>query len=310
MKTDETPKVGILILNWNGETDCLELLGSLEKLDYPNAEILVVDNGSKPGSLDALRRAYPNLDILENGKNLGYAEGNNRGFQAGQKRGWDYHLVLNNDLTLAPDCLQHLVEQAEAHPECAILGPRVFRHDEPETLFYPGWKIDWQRWLFIREAAPGEPPELLDADFVQGCALLIRADALRRLGGFDPAFYLYCEDADLAVRARKEGGRVVEVRDGKVYHKGYGSSGRQSPLKGYYGLRNRLLFIQKHAPPKRRFALTWRLLVFDGGRDFLRHLGQTFCGNRQAGQRCRALLRAVWDWLRRRYGRGPEWLHR
>lgn len=157
---------------------------------------------------------------------------------------------------------------------------------------------------------------------------MVRVDALRAMSSrhesvacpvdraqslFDERFFLYCEDADLAVRAQRAGGRTVEVVAARAWHKGYGSSGRDSPLKVYYGWRNRWLFISKHAaagrvPRGRRAMLHGQLLLGDAGATAWRCLKARLHGDRQATRTLRALARAILDALAGRYGRGPEWL--
>ena len=278
---------------------------------YCQLQTVVVDNGSRPESPAAIHAAFPDLECVETGRNLGYAGGNNIGLRLAMERGAEFCLILNNDVTVDPGMLRALVDAAQGDPAAAVLGPRVYRYDKPTELFYTGWKIDWRRWLFHRVPADLSDAPLLDVDFVQGCALMVRTSFVREHGMFDERFFLYCEDADLCVRARKAGLRTVEVPAARVWHKGYGSSGRQSPLKAYYGLRNRLLFIAKHAPPENQLRLRAHLLIFDAGGQALRACAGLCGGNwREAWLTLWALGGAVADWVAGRYGPGPDWLLR
>ena len=322
-----SPRVLVVVLNWNGERDTIECLDSLARGDYPAQKIVVLDNGSRPGSVEKIEGAFPAVEVVRNGANLGYAAGNNVGLRLAIERGAGYCLVLNNDVTTAPDMVRLLVAAAERDPCLLVLGPRVYRADAPDQLFYPGWGIDWRRWLFhrLRETPAAGPDGLADAAFVQGCALMVRVDFLS--GGrrtdtaasgatvdlLDERFYLYCEDADLAVRAQRAGGRTVEVAAARAWHKGYASSGRDSPMRTYYGWRNRWLFISKHAtaqyvPRRHRAMLRAQLLLGDAGATMWRCVKARLRGDRQAARTVRALARAILDALRGRYGRGPEWL--
>lgn len=309
------PSVLVAILNWNGEEDTIEAVRSVQALDYLKFQILVVDNGSAPKSLEAIRMACPEVEYLETWANLGYAGGNNVGFRMAIERGFDYCLVLNNDLTVDRMMLARLIACAEAQPDLAVLGPRVYRYDEPDRLFYPGWAIDWKRWLFHtvpQTEISGEPT--FDVAYVQGCALLVRSQFLAECGLFDERFHLYCEDADLSVRAQRAGWRTVEVMAARAWHKGYGSSGKNSPLKTYYGLRNRLLFIDKHGKERsfwNRLILRTQLIGFDAGGQAWKALRDLLTGDRRSGwATLRALGRALFDWSRNHYGPGPDWLFR
>ncbi|NQU43676.1 glycosyltransferase family 2 protein, partial [bacterium] len=291
------------------ETDTIEAVRSVQKMIGANFRILVVDNGSRPESRKAIRDALPDVELENTGENLGYAGGNNVALRRAIKEGYAYALILNNDLTVEPDLLERLLQQAEADPKLALLGPRVYRHDKPDELFYSGWKIHWRKWLFLRVPPDASRAPVVDVDFVQGCSLLARSDFLREEGPFDERFHLYCEDAELAVRAQKAGWRTVEVPAAHVYHKGYGSSGKDSPLKTYYGLRNRLLFISKHAPLNNRMRLKFQLVAVETGTKTLRTLPRLLTAERSLAWRTlRALARALYDAAQKRYGKGPAWL--
>lgn len=96
------PKVGVVVLNWNGWRDTVECLRSLHSLIYPNYQIIVVDNGSTDGSVERVRGVFPSLPLIETGKNLGYAGGNNRGIARALDMAAEYVLILNNDVKIAP----------------------------------------------------------------------------------------------------------------------------------------------------------------------------------------------------------------
>lgn len=313
------PAALVAILNWNGEADTVRAVRSAQALEPPpeadgspgSVNLLVIDNGSRPGSVDTIRRACPDVAILETGENLGYAGGNNVGLREAVAQDAEFCLVLNNDMEVDPPMLRRMIEAAREDPDLGILGPRVYRMDRPEELFYPGWRIDWRRWLFHRVAADPSPPELADVDYVQGCALLVRTELARAGGLFDEAYHLYCEDADLCVRARAMGWRTVEVASARAWHKGYGSARAGSPLKTYYGLRNRLYFIARHAPARNRWRLRAQLLAFDAAGQAGRAIGRCLRGDWRGGAaQLRALGAALLDWARGRMGRGPAWLFR
>jgi GT2 family glycosyltransferase len=303
----DRPRVIGLILNWNGGDDTLALLKNLQKVPYPDFDMLVLDNDSSDDSVEKIHAAFPEIEIIQTGANRGYAGGNNVGFRLALERAYDYALVLNNDLTVAPEMVNLLIEAFEKHQDIALAGPKIYRSDKPKELFYPAWRIDLDKWLFYRTQSAPHPSGLTDVDFVQGCAVMVRREFLEQCGMFDERFHLYCEDADLAVRARAEGWRTVEVEAASAWHRGYGSSGRHSPLKTYYSLRNRLLFIKKHG--RRRWSLRWRLLVFDAGPTLLAACRDMLTGRFTDGRKATAALcQALWHWAIGRFGKGPQWL--
>src|SRR5690349_2452680 len=106
------PRIAVLVLNWNGRDDTLQCLESLSKVDYPNFDVIVVDNGSIDDSVQAIRASFPSLLLIENGANLGYAEGNNAGMRVALERGADFILLLNNDTVVDGDLLKELAAAA------------------------------------------------------------------------------------------------------------------------------------------------------------------------------------------------------
>jgi hypothetical protein len=228
--------------------------------DYPAVRPLVVDNGSTDESVARVRARFPTVDLLQTGENLGYAEGNNAGLRAAVAGGASYLFVLNNDVVVARDTISLLVEALEADASIGMVGPAVFFSDPSDRLFSTGSQIDWQR-ATIRHTGLGRTvkdslePELLDVDFLVGCAVLVRRDLIEDMGGLDPAYYLNFEDVEWGVRARRRGYRVVCAPQARVWHKLSSSLGVGSPQNTYYMTRNALLFFAKNAPG------VWRVLA-------------------------------------------------
>src|SRR6266700_7063458 len=110
-----SPRVAVIVLTWNGREDTLLCLESLRSVDYPNWEVLVVDNGSEDGTVDAIHQEHPWVTVVETGANLGFAGGNNVGIQEALKRDAELILLLNNDTTVAPDLLQAFARAADEH---------------------------------------------------------------------------------------------------------------------------------------------------------------------------------------------------
>ncbi len=242
------PPVTLIILNWNGLDDTLACLASLEQLDYPAYQIVVVDNGSGDDSAKTIRAAHPQVTVLETGDNLGYVGGNNIGLKHAQVTGTEYVLLLNNDTQVAPDFLRLLVEAAESDPAIGIAGPTIYYFDRPEVIWSAGGAIDWKRgstWMLgLDEVDQGQfGQSLRRVDFVTGCALLIRMSAVNQVGLLNPQFFAYYEEVEWCVRVARAGFRIVHVPRAKVWHKISPSAQSASPTIHYYMTRNRLLFL-------------------------------------------------------------------
>jgi len=244
------PLVSVIVLNWNGKEHLLECCGSVMKTAYAPLEVIVADNGSTDGSVRAVRSAYPSIVVLENGRNLGYAEGNNRG--VGIAKG-EYVVTLNNDVVVEPDWLDKPVDCLERdHGLFAACGRQMNYYDRSiiDSLFhYPGPGL-----LFLRaghgETLEQNSPLLLPGQViaVNGGAAIYRKKMFLDLGGFDPDYRFYSEEADLCMRAFLRGTKCLFVPQSTVYHKEGASFKKTKGENLYYHERNRMWFLFKFFP--------------------------------------------------------------
>lgn len=251
-----SPDLSVIVLNWNGCEHTLACVASVLASGYSGGvlDVLVVDNGSEDGSLEAFAREWadePRVRVLANGANLGYAGGNNAGIDDALGRGAEHVLVLNNDTLVDPGALDAMVDALAADPDLAMVGPKVLEIERPERL---GCSFDRVRlWCF--GASPttagqldrGQYDDRRDMDVITGCAVLARADALRAVGAFDADYFAYYEEVDLAFRLRRAGWRLGFVPAAIVRHEGGASTAGRSAVVRYYKLRNLVLFMRKNA---------------------------------------------------------------
>lgn len=252
------PKVVILVLNWNRKEITCACLDSLKELDYDRHEVLVIDNGSEDGSEKEIKKRYPWAGVLQNGENLGYAEGNNRGIRWALNNGADYIFIINNDTKIPKDCVSRLVEAAERNSSYGILGPVAFDYDGEKTL-PSGFVIDWNRINWC----PFEPVDgavVLDhrnsiypVDIVQGDGFFVRRAVFEKIGIFDARFFFMHDESDFCCRAKKQGFKIGTVRDAKFMRMVETTIGSGSPLKRYYEVRNMFLYISKNLTGVEKF---------------------------------------------------------
>lgn len=298
-----TPAVAIIVLNWNGREDSLACLASLERLNYPNYEVVLVDNHSSDGSVDAIRSSYPLVTLIEMADNAGYVGGNNAGLEYAQKKGFQYALLLNNDTEVSPGFLDLLVEAGEADPQVGITGPMIYYHSQPHVIWSAGGSIDWgygiTYMLGMGEVDYGQyglkPRQV---DFVTGCALLIKLQVIERIGKLDPRFYAYYEETEWCVRATRLGYRILSVPQAKIWHKITPAAREASPQVHYYMTRNRLLFLKLIQAGLTPWINT---LLFDYGPTLLSWSIKPRW-RYKAAQR-QAMIRAISDYQRGRFGR-------
>lgn len=238
------PRVFIIILNWNGWRDTIECMESLKKLDYPNYEIVIVDNGSTDESPQILPQKFPKIKLIETGKNLGFAGGNNVGIKYALEQGANYVMLLNNDTIVDKNFLKELIKVAETKSQIGILGPKIYFHDEPNRLWFGGGKINkiLTRGTHINYGKidkNGKNPKIVD--YITGCCLLAKREVIEKTGLMNGDYFLYYEDADWCLGARKKGFKCVLVPKAKIWHKCSRSAQEGSPSYIYYHSRNGLM---------------------------------------------------------------------
>ncbi len=267
------PKVCCIVLTWNDRENVLACLDSLEKLDYPNLEIVVSDNGSTDGSIEAIQGQYPAVHLLENGENLYWAGGNNVGLRYGLEQGADYIILLNNDIVVAPEIISELVDTAERDQSIGILVPKIYFHDRPKLIWYAGAKVSMWRGLLwhvgLRSLDRGQFDQQVDVDYVTGCAMMIRREVVEQIGLIDPAFVAYGEDVDYSFRARRAGWRLVLVPTAVMWHKVSAYWGVVSWRKIKRRFRSNLILYRRYSPVWSWFSTIPLFLLLDGFRVLL-----------------------------------------
>jgi len=245
--------VGIVIVHYTGREDTLECLASVfASADATDSRVYLVDQGVGDRTPDAVRDHFPSVNVIENGTNLGYAGGANVGIRAALTEGAEHVLLLNNDVTLAPEMLDWLLNASKSAPDVGILGPVLLVADGTDRVWAAGGRIDWRGQASRLEQEQSEP------DYLIGCGMLVRRDVFERIGMFDERFFLYYEEADLCARAKAAGFSLRCVPQALLWHKVSHATGTDSPLTLYYMRRNMLLYLAK-----RRQWLGWLVAVSD-----------------------------------------------
>jgi GT2 family glycosyltransferase len=259
----EFPMVYCIILNLNGREMLLETLDSVKRMTYPNFKVVVVDNGSTDGSPDAVRTKSPWAILIENGKNLGFGEGNNVGMRYALQCGADWVFLLNNDIIVNPDLLTHMMNVAVSDQSIGILSPKIYYHSKPTTLWYAGGNINYWTGIIshrgLREEDHGQYDRVQDTHYITGCAFLIKREVLEKVGMFDPVYYpAYAEDADLAVRTQRAGYRLVYVPQAMLWHKVSAfSGGGLTPMKTRLKVEHNLIFFRRYASWYHWLTIPW-----------------------------------------------------
>ena len=242
-------KITIGVINYNGMKRLPETLEAISHLDYPDVEVLVVDNGSTDGSSEWGEKEYPQFKFLMIGKNLGLPGARNLILEQADS---EFVFVMDNDIVLEPDVFTRLVTVMEKCPEAALCHPEITDANDPHVYHYNG---GWIHYLcaFISRPKP-EPeekrPEWGQFDVTSGGALLIRREIAEELGRFDADYFFNWEDGDFAARANLAGYSCLNVPQAIVHHR----SNPRGTSKVFYQTRNRWYFILK--------LYSWKTIIF------------------------------------------------
>ncbi len=245
------PRLGVVVLNWNGREHLADLLPGLLACDHPDYFVLVVDNASEDGSVRWLRAEFPQVELLALPDNLRFSGGNNAGAQRALQLGAEQLLILNNDTRVDPRSLRRIAECFDADEKIGIVGPRICYDHEPCRIWYGGGVL-WQALGFsmhraLRASIDAGRDPVGPTAWVSGCALAVRGEVWEDLGGLDDGYYIYAEDLDFCLRARDRGWRIHYQPQASILHKVSASVGGDgSPFKSYHKTRAGLRLFAQH----------------------------------------------------------------
>lgn len=240
--------VSIIILNLNGRLHLKKCLESLAQIDYPNYEIILVDQGSNDDSIKFVKENYPQVKIIQSAENLGFAKGNNLGCQNAKG---EYLLFLNNDTAVKADFLSILVEEAEKNPQIGALSPQILQLNAPTRLDCVGAFLTNSGFLyhfgFGKKANNPKYQEKLAIFSVKGAAFFCRQSALQKTGLFDEDFFLYFEETDLCHRLWLCGFQIFYLPKSQVWHWGAATSQNfNNSFLQFHSFKNRILSLIKN----------------------------------------------------------------
>lgn len=267
------PDLSIIIVNWNTRVllnRCLQLVyQTVKRLDF---ELIVVDNASTDDSLPMLRRDYPQVRLIENRENVGFARANNQAAAIAQGR---YLLLLNTDTFVHEGTVETLVEHMEQHPDTGAAGCRLFYEDGTlqrscsafPTISTELWQSLWLDRLFPKHPVFGkymmtywDLDRLQEVDCVLGACMLIRTEVVKKIGLFDEQFFMYSEEVDFCYRLKQAGWKVRFVPEATAIHI-WGGSTYKVPTETFLRLyKSRVVFFRKHYG--RLVTALYKLILF------------------------------------------------
>lgn len=251
-KIKEYPLVSIITVNYDHPEVTCDLIESLNKITYPNIEIIVVDNDSPNDDPTIIKRTFPNIVFVQNPINYGFAAGNNFGIMRARGK---YVLLLNNDTIVTKDFLEPLVDKLENNPQIGAVSPRIRYFHTPDTIQYAGYTpINYHTMrnfaIGFREIDKGQYNEDKETAYGHGAALMVPVEVIKKIGLMSYIFFLYYEEADWCARIKKAGYKIYYIGNSMIYHKESISTGKLSPIKIYYLNRNRIVFMRRNITGK------------------------------------------------------------
>lgn len=251
----ETPRVAVVILNWNGKHFLQEFLPFVIASTYPNLQIIVADNASTDGSVIFLQQNFPQVHLLLNSTNQGFAKGYNSALQQVKS---DYYILLNSDVEVTPGWIEPVIELMERDAAIAACQPKILAYHNRQCFEYAGACGGWidalgypfarGRVFEIMEEDKGQYNDVQPCFWASGAAMFVKAKTFKAVGGLDDYFFAHQEEIDLCWRLQLAGYKIYVQPKSIVYHIGGGTLPKENNLKVFLNFRNNLIMLAKNFP--------------------------------------------------------------
>jgi GT2 family glycosyltransferase len=255
MVNDMEPSVAVVILNWNGKSYLERFLPSVCSSNYANLQVVVADNASTDDSVAFVSQHFPQVRMIVNSQNYGFAEGYNRALAQVEA---DYFVLLNSDVAVPENWIKPVVELMQSDANIAAAQPKIKWQQQPNSFEYAGAAggfMDSYGYTFCRgrifdqlEEDMGQYNSNIPVFWASGAAFFIKSKAWKALGGLDGDLFAHMEEIDLCWRLKNMGYQVVCCTEVEVYHVGGGTLSASSAFKNYLNFRNNLIIMQKNLP--------------------------------------------------------------
>lgn len=263
------PSVAVVILNWNGKQLLSDFLPGVIKSRYANLQLVVGDNASTDGSVDYVRTNFPDIQVIVNDHNYGFAEGYNRILKQVSA---DYYVLLNSDVEVPENWIEPVIKAMEADSRIAAAQPKIKWQKNKTQFEYAGAAggfLDINAFPFCRgrifdqvEDDLGQYNDVKEIFWASGAAFFIKRAQWEETGGLDPDLFAHMEEIDLCWRLKNLGYQIIYCPDAEVYHVGGGTLAANSPYKVFLNFRNNLMIMQKNLPALEAvWSITLRMTI-------------------------------------------------
>jgi len=250
------PSIAVILVNWKKYNLTSNCIDSLNKSNYKNFKIILVDNEYSEKSLIDLRNKHKELIVFKEKNNLGFAGGNNIGIRYALENDYDYIMLLNNDTEVKENFILPLVERIERDHSLGAVQPLILNFSNKSIIWNAGGKLN--KFLGITSTRLNNKLNssiVFDdyTDWISGCCILIKSEILTKVGLLDEKFFNYYEDVDWSLRMKNLGYDLGFVKESIIYHHGSSSSKNKKTKEGvisskihYFNIRNHILLLKKH----------------------------------------------------------------
>jgi GT2 family glycosyltransferase len=243
------PLVSVVTLTWNTTEVTCDFLRSInEHCQYPNLEIIVVDNGSTVDPTAVFKEIRSDVQVLLNGINLGFTGGNNVGIKAAKGK---YLFIVNNDTEFTPGLLEGLVEVFNQHPDAGMVSPKFHYYFHKGTIEYAGYHpvnpfTGRNSMVGCKEKDCGQYETLSRTHYAHGGGMMVPRKVIDEVGALPDEFFIYYEELDWSEQIKRKGYTIYYQPKSLIYHKESMTTGKESPFKAFYHTRNRILFMKRN----------------------------------------------------------------
>ncbi len=243
------PLVSIITVNYNQSQATCEMLKSLYAGGYPNLEVIVVDNASPSDDPQIIKEKFPEIRLIKNKCNMGFAGGNNVALRLAKG---EYVYLVNNDTILPQNHIEQLLKTTNSDKSIGVVCSKIKFHHTPNMIQFAGYS-KMSRYTFrnrcfgYKQIDNGQYDYQAESAYAHGAAMFLKRDVIKRVGLMNEHYFLYYEELDWSERIRKMGYKIIYTPSTYILHKESLSTGKNSPLKDYYLNRNRVLFIRCNA---------------------------------------------------------------
>lgn len=239
--------LSIVIVNWNTSKLLTQCLDSIYQSGLNFIfEVIVVDNASTDDSVSSVSDRFPQVHLIVNERNLGFAKANNQGIKICKGR---YFLILNSDTLVLPGTLEALISMADVDHTIGVVGPKLLNMDgslQKSWSSFPTLLSELTGQNFRVRRRILQFADAYEVDWIMGACMLVRADILNDVGMLDEEYFMYSEETDWCYRIKKTGWKVLYISNVAIYHLGGGSADRSSFMQLTLLYYSKILFFRKH----------------------------------------------------------------